>query len=648
MEKWQKLLAQIEIFGDERDTLTEEYLLNFEKETNRTLPADYKKFCQVFGAGRLGDFLNIYCPPHNQQFYLETIKYEATQSYVPLEKLEKSMKVEAIVNLVEGGFVLGDDSGSYIVFFDLRSYKESDNKCDIYWARCPDFEGEIYRIGRDFFEFICDFCLGTKSYEILPLSMCPLPSLLAHTFTRYPSQPEMNTQEVTDFLPKNEEFSIEIKRLSDELKTKLKQVDQVKSEQLNFEQLINLSSSNIEDKLKAPIIEELKAVGLTSYQEETNLFSCPLEEFIPKINEIMLSASTPKSKKFIEDYEHLHLPPEYVHDHTRSEQLSDGEDTELTLKALQDKNPYAFFRYIKTLRGHCNSVYSITFTPDGKTLISGDADGFIKLWDLSTYQHISTLRGHTDAVISLVTSSDGQMLISGSADTTIKLWNLNTGQIIHTLTGHSHSLVCLAINADGTYLVSGSADTSIKVWDLNNYQIIHTLNGHSHTVLDVAISANGKTLASASADTRIILWDLNSGKKIKTLEANSGLVFGVWFHPSEQMLVSIHDGDKTIKFWSLQTGEVLRTIPTNVEIISAAISSDWEILAGGGGDTSYSIGLWDLKAGKGITYFSGMREFEHQGCVYAVDFNPQIKMLATGSEDFTIKLWGFPPNININ
>lgn len=641
MQKWQELLAQLEVFGNEGSTLNEEYLLRFERETGLILPDDYKKFCQVFGAGRFGDFLNIYCPPHNPQFYLETLKHEATRTHVSLEKLEKNMKVEAIIHLVEAGFVLGDDSGSSIVFFDLNSYKESDKSCDIYWASCPDFEGEIYRIGRDFFEFICDFCLGTKSYEILPLSMCPIPSLLAHTFSRYPPPKIMDTQEITDFLSKNEELRVETKRQSDELKAWHNQI-----EQMNSEQLANLFNTNVEDELKARLIADLKVQGLINSQQETNLFFCSLNEIMVEMNQL-LSSSPSEHKKFIEDYEHLHLPSEYVHDHTGSDKLFDGEDIQLTFQAIQDKNPYAFFRYIKTLRGHSNSVYSLTFSPDGKILVSGDVDSAIKLWDLNTSQQISTLTGHTDAVLSLATTPDGKMLISGSADTTIKLWNLNTGQTLHTLTGHTHSVVCLGISADGTYLASGSADTSIKVWNLTNCQIIHTLIGHRYTVLDVAMSPDGKTLASASADTTIKLWDLNSGEKIHTLEANSGLVFGVWFHPSEPMLISIHDGDKSIKFWDLHTAEVLRTIPIDVEIISAAISSDWKILAGGGGDPSYLIGLWDLKAGQGITYFNGVREFEHQGCVYALDFHPQNKMLATGGEDCTIKLWGFPSTLTI-
>lgn len=57
---------------------------------------------------------------------------------------------------------------------------------DIYWVSI-DFleEDRIYQVGRNFFEFVRDFCLGLKSQEVLPESIRPLPSVLGQTFTRF-------------------------------------------------------------------------------------------------------------------------------------------------------------------------------------------------------------------------------------------------------------------------------------------------------------------------------------------------------------------------------------------------------------------------------------------------------------------------------
>ena len=77
---------------------------------------------------------------------------------------------------------------------------------------------------------------------------------------------------------------------------------------------------------------------------------------------------------------------------------------------------------LATLTGHADTVWSVTMSPDGKTLISGSADKTIKLWDLATRRELATLTGHADPVWSVTVSPDGKTLASGSGDKTIRLY----------------------------------------------------------------------------------------------------------------------------------------------------------------------------------------------------------------------------------
>ena len=58
--------------------------------------------------------------------------------------------------------------------------------------------------------------------------------------------------------------------------------------------------------------------------------------------------------------------------------------------------------------GHTESVNSVAFSPDGKTIASGSSDNTIKLWNAETGQQLNTLKGHTDLVESVAFSPDGE------------------------------------------------------------------------------------------------------------------------------------------------------------------------------------------------------------------------------------------------
>ncbi|MDZ8106308.1 MAG: ribosome assembly protein 4, partial [Nostoc sp. DedQUE12a] len=253
---------------------------------------------------------------------------------------------------------------------------------------------------------------------------------------------------------------------------------------------------------------------------------------------------------------------------------------------------------VNTLEGHSSPVYSVVFSPDGKTLASASQDKTIKLWDVSTGKAIKTLTGHSSRVYSVVFSPDGKTLASGSLDKTIKLWDVSTGKAIKTLTGHSSLVYSVVFSPDGKTLASGSDDKTIKLWDVSTGKAIKTLTGHSSWVYSVVFSRDGKTLASGSDDKTIKLWDVNTGKAIKTLIGHSSSVISVGFSPDGKTLASA-SFDKTIKLWDVSTGKAIKTLTGHSSrVYSVVFSPDGKTLASGSDDKT--IKLWDVNTGKAI------------------------------------------------
>ena len=291
---------------------------------------------------------------------------------------------------------------------------------------------------------------------------------------------------------------------------------------------------------------------------------------------------------------------------------------------------------IALLTGHTGRVYSVAFSPDGKTIASGSEDTTIRMWDVKTGKHRGTLKGHVEAVSLVLFLSDGETLVSGSWDDTIRLWNLRTGQLSATLSGHSGGVHSIAVSPDGRMLASGGWQKNM-LWDAKTGKHLDTFIENAHGITNVTFSPDGKTLASwrsrydrgiprsrENEVPTIRLWDIKSRKHRTLPKLNNDPVpfpsplrprLATKSHLEQGYCVAFSPDGKRLadgmgRLWNIETGKTITLFrrgnhdPFTVTYLDPSMvvyHPDGQTFAG---TIKKSVQLWDAKTGKHKAYLT--------------------------------------------
>jgi WD40 repeat protein len=280
---------------------------------------------------------------------------------------------------------------------------------------------------------------------------------------------------------------------------------------------------------------------------------------------------------------------------------------------------------IAVLKGHTGPVSGAAFSPDGKRVVTA-GDNTARLWDLETGKEVAVLKGMNS--LGALFSPDGKRLVTASSDP--RLWDAETGKEIARLKGYLGPVRSAAFSPDGRRVVTGSGDYRGRLWDAKTGKEILVLNGHTNTIRSAAFSPDGKRVATASEDQTARLWDAEMGKEIFVLNGHTNTVQSAAFSPDGQRVVTASD-DGTARLWDAQTGkEIFVLIGHTYGVQSAAFSPDGKRVVTAGDNTAR---LWDVETGKEVAIFKG-HEF-----VYAASFSPDGQRVVTASSDKTARIW---------
>jgi WD40 repeat protein/tetratricopeptide (TPR) repeat protein len=278
------------------------------------------------------------------------------------------------------------------------------------------------------------------------------------------------------------------------------------------------------------------------------------------------------------------------------------------------------------IKGHYGRVYGVSFSPDGKTILTAFDDNIVRLWTLNG-QLLQEFKGHQDRVNTVSFSPDGQTIATASSDNTARLWTLH-GQLLKEFKGHQGRVWAVSFSPDGKTIATASDDRTARLWTLNG-QLLQKFLGHQGRVYSVSFSPNGKIIATASSDNTARLWTL-AGQLLQEFQGHQSRVNTVVFSPDGKTIAT-SSSDNTARLWMLN-GQLLQKFKGHQGWVnSVSFSPDGKTIATTSDDKTAR--LWTLN-GQLLQEFKG-----HQGSVNSVSFSPDGKTIATASLDNTVRLW---------
>ncbi len=348
-------------------------------------------------------------------------------------------------------------------------------------------------------------------------------------------------------------------------------------------------------------------------------------------------------------------------------------------------------RLSRTLAGHGEPTAALTFTTDGRLLVSGSGD----VWDVASGELVAVF----DSSTSLITVSPNGQLVVGDDGS---VWDLNTGELVGEIPVQGAGARRMQFTPDGQFLVRQARDGGIELWTVDpnaalalaepeppatlpigevitplNISRLAPVSRLAVTATDRLVISPGWTTAATWNNSTVILTSLVSGEELQRIRISGEILDVAYLGDGFLMVIN---ASRQVERWEVGTGRLKQTYDylghrleasaqggtfavqeKYIQVVDAvtgerlhnlgsavAIEQLYPDLLGTGADLTdlgqdfvfapdgehlaiafgSGVSLWDIQTGKGVRQFSG-----HGPDTGGLSFSPDGSRLLSASGD---------------
>jgi len=327
---------------------------------------------------------------------------------------------------------------------------------------------------------------------------------------------------------------------------------------------------------------------------------------------------------------------------------------------------------------HGAGVLFVSYSEDGKQLLTASQDGTLRLWDVENGRELRRIgkevlpphiSGVTDGnawmvyqrsqITAAAMSPDAKTIAAVVQEGTLTLWEAESGKELRKWKTTPNGSFGIAFTPDNKQLITMSHDQFVRVWDVADGKEVRKMGGPNAALRRYLRGGPGSPIGFA-ADGTIVLapaneqknnryigiirrWELATGKDLPSIEGPAnGFQSVAYSRDGKHFWWAGNDG--SLVQWDMDAGKEVRRINgvgANSQATSMALSADGKVLATRAHDAS--VRLWDVAQGKELRKVGAQQnpqQFMYYGQVACnIAFAPDARFVCTGAGPNSVGQW---------